>query len=65
VLSLHYLKGMTLREVADVLEISLGATKARLSYGLAILREKMGVAPCPRRFGPAEAGADGMGSVAP
>ena len=30
VLNLHDLNGMTLREVADVLEISLGAAKARL-----------------------------------
>jgi RNA polymerase sigma factor (sigma-70 family) len=64
VLSLHYLKGMTLREVADVLEISLGAAKARLGYGLSILREKMGLAPPPRHGDPAEAGANRSGSVA-
>src|SRR5262245_44032312 len=60
VLSLHYLNGMTLSEVADVLEISLGAAKARLGYGLAVLRKKMGLAPVPPRLGPAEAGADGL-----
>ena len=65
VLSLHYLKGMTLREVADVLEISLGAAKARLGYGLATLREKMGLAPLPRRVSPAEAGADRSRGAAP
>jgi RNA polymerase sigma-70 factor (ECF subfamily) len=65
VLSLHYMNGMTLREVADVLEISLGAAKARLGYGLTILRKKMGLAPFPPRIGPAEAGADGLESVAP
>ena len=64
-LSLHYLKGMILREVADVLEISLGAAKARLGYGLAILREKMGLEPARRRDGPAEAGAEASESVAP
>jgi RNA polymerase sigma-70 factor (ECF subfamily) len=65
VLSLHYLKGMTLSEVADVLEISLGAAKARLGYGLAILRKKMGLAPVPPRVGPAGAEANGLESVAP
>jgi RNA polymerase sigma-70 factor (ECF subfamily) len=54
VLSLHYLGGMTLREVADVLEISPGAAKARLGYGLAVLRKKMGVAPCARCVGPTQ-----------
>jgi RNA polymerase sigma-70 factor (ECF subfamily) len=65
VLGLHYLNGMTLSEVADVLEISLGAAKARLGYGLAILRKKMGLAPLPTRVGPAEAEGDGLGGVAP
>jgi RNA polymerase sigma-70 factor (ECF subfamily) len=46
VLSLHYLEEMTLREVADVLEISLPAVKSRLAYGLAALRKKLG--PCPK-----------------
>ncbi len=41
VLSLHYLNGMTLRETADVLEISLGSVKSRLAYGLSRLREQI------------------------
>jgi RNA polymerase sigma-70 factor (ECF subfamily) len=41
VLSLHYLEGMTLQEVADVLEISLAAVKSRLAYGLVVLRKKV------------------------
>jgi RNA polymerase sigma-70 factor (ECF subfamily) len=65
VLSLHYLKGMTLSEVADVLEISLGAAKARLGYGLAVLRKKLGLAHSPPRAGPARTGADGRESVVP
>jgi RNA polymerase sigma-70 factor (ECF subfamily) len=64
VLSLHYLEGMTLREVADVLEISLGAAKARLGYGLASLRAEMGLSSAPRRVGAAGAAADGSGSIA-
>lgn len=43
VLSLHYFEGMTLQEVADVLEISLAAVKSRLAYGLNVLRKKLGV----------------------
>jgi RNA polymerase sigma-70 factor (ECF subfamily) len=41
VLSLHYLQEMTLQTVADVLEIPLGTTKARLAYGLRVLRTKL------------------------
>jgi RNA polymerase sigma-70 factor (ECF subfamily) len=43
VLSLHYFEGMTLQEVADVLEISLAAVKSRLAYGLSVLRKNLGV----------------------
>ena len=39
VLSLHYLQEMTLQEVADVLDIPIGTTKARLAYGLRVLRK--------------------------
>ena len=42
VLILHYLQGMTLNEVADVLEVSPGTVKSRLAYGLAALRQKVG-----------------------
>jgi RNA polymerase sigma-70 factor (ECF subfamily) len=42
VLILHYLQGMTLQEVADILEVSPGTVKSRLAYGLATLREKIG-----------------------
>ena len=42
VLTLHYLQGMTLNEVADVLEVSPGTVKSRLAYGLAALRQKIG-----------------------
>ena len=42
VLILHYLQGMTLNEVADVLEVSPGTVKSRLAYGLAVLRQKIG-----------------------
>jgi RNA polymerase sigma-70 factor (ECF subfamily) len=45
VLSLHYFEGMTLREVADVLEISFAAVKSRLAYGLSVLRKKLGLCP--------------------
>ena len=47
VLSLHYLQEMTLQEVADVLEIPLGTTKARLAYGLRVLRTKLNQAASP------------------
>jgi RNA polymerase sigma-70 factor (ECF subfamily) len=63
VLSLHYLNGMTLRQVADVLGISAGAAKARLAYGLAILRARMGLRPMPRPTGPGQAEADGRENV--
>ena len=42
VLILHYLQGMTLNEVADVLEVSPGTVKSRLAYGLAALRQEIG-----------------------
>lgn len=37
VLVLHYLQEMSLREVADVLDLDLGTVKSRLSYGLRVL----------------------------
>jgi RNA polymerase sigma-70 factor, ECF subfamily len=39
VLSLHYLQELTLQEVAEVLDIPIGTTKARLAYGLRTLRK--------------------------
>ena len=49
VLSLHYLQEMTLQEVASVLEIPIGTTKARLAYGLRVLRKRLieGSSPQP------------------
>lgn len=41
VLILHYLDEMTLSEVAEILDISLGTVKSRLAYGLASLRREM------------------------
>jgi RNA polymerase sigma-70 factor (ECF subfamily) len=52
VLSLHYLHEMTLQEVADVLGIPIGTTKARLAYGLQALRRRLGEpGPPPPRGG--------------
>ena len=42
VLILHYLQGLTLSEVADILELSPGTVKSRLAYGLSALRDKIG-----------------------
>ena len=42
VLVLHYLQGLTLDEVADVLALSPGTVKSRLAYGLATLRQRLG-----------------------
>jgi RNA polymerase sigma-70 factor (ECF subfamily) len=62
VLSLHYLQAMTLAEVADVLDLPLGTVKARLAYGLASLRKRLGEpsrtpAVSPRRPGGPEGAA--------
>jgi RNA polymerase sigma-70 factor (ECF subfamily) len=42
VLVLHYLEGMTLAEVAAVLDLAPGTAKSRLAYGLALLRRRLG-----------------------
>jgi RNA polymerase sigma-70 factor, ECF subfamily len=39
VLLLHYMQGLTLESVADVLGLALGTVKSRLAYGLTTLRE--------------------------
>ena len=41
VLILHYLDEMSLSQIAEILDISLGTVKSRLAYGLASLREKI------------------------
>ena len=38
VLVLHFKEGMTLVEVAAILDIPVGTAKSRLAYGLAALR---------------------------
>ena len=40
VLSLHYLNGLTISELADVLEIPIGTAKSRLAYGITKLRKQ-------------------------
>jgi RNA polymerase sigma-70 factor (ECF subfamily) len=47
VLLLHYLQGLTLEEVADVLALSPGTVKSRLAYGLAALRQRLGKKEVP------------------
>jgi RNA polymerase sigma-70 factor (ECF subfamily) len=42
VLVLHFEEGLTLPEVAAVLDIPLGTAKSRLAYGLAALRRHLG-----------------------
>jgi RNA polymerase sigma-70 factor, ECF subfamily len=44
VMMLHYLEDLTLKETADVLDISVGTAKSRLAYGLRILRGQIGEA---------------------
>ena len=39
VLSLHYLRELSIHEVAAILEIGVGAAKSRLAYGLSCLRK--------------------------
>ena len=41
VLVLHYQQGLSIEEVASVLELSAGTVKSRLAYGLAVLRRKL------------------------
>jgi RNA polymerase sigma-70 factor (ECF subfamily) len=39
VLILHYREGLSLEEVASVLDLAVGTVKSRLAYGLAVLRK--------------------------
>jgi RNA polymerase sigma-70 factor, ECF subfamily len=41
VLVLHFLEDMKLRDITEVLGISLGTVKSRLAYGLRTLRERL------------------------
>jgi RNA polymerase sigma-70 factor (ECF subfamily) len=43
VLVLHYLEGLPLQAVSDILEIPLGTVKSRLAYGLHVLRARANV----------------------
>ncbi len=42
VLILHFQEGLSLPEVAAVLELPLGTVKSRLAYGLSVLRRGRG-----------------------
>lgn len=41
VLVLHYLEDMRLRDITEILGLSLGTVKSRLAYGLRTLRERL------------------------
>ena len=41
VLSLHFLEGMSLKEISSLVDIPVGTVKSRLSYGIFKLRAKM------------------------
>ena len=45
VILLHFFEGLTLKEVASALEISIGTAKSRLSAGLSQLRHAQGGTP--------------------
>jgi RNA polymerase sigma-70 factor (ECF subfamily) len=38
---LHYLEGLSLKEIADILEVPEGTVKSRLHYGREALRERL------------------------
>lgn len=42
VVVLHYLNGLNLKEIADVLEVPVGTVKSRLFHARAILKERLG-----------------------
>jgi len=39
VIVLHYMEGMSIRQIAELLDLASGTVKSRLAYGLAQLRE--------------------------
>lgn len=39
VIVLHYMEGMSIRQIAEVLDLAPGTVKSRLAYGLAQMRE--------------------------
>ncbi len=39
VIVLHYMEGMSIRQIAEVLDLASGTVKSRLAYGLAQMRE--------------------------
>lgn len=41
-MQMHYLDGLTLVEIAEALDVSLGTVKSRLAYGLSVLRKNPG-----------------------
>ena len=43
VLVLHFEEGLTLSEIAAILELPLGTVKSRLAYGLSALRRRIDV----------------------
>lgn len=45
VLLLHYVQGLTIDEIAAVLDIPTGTAKSRLAYGLAALRKQLEPGP--------------------
>ena len=43
VVRLHYVEEMTLQEIAEALELSIGTVKSRVAYGLSTLRRRLNV----------------------
>jgi RNA polymerase sigma-70 factor (ECF subfamily) len=70
VIALHYAAGLSLREVAEALEVPVGTAKSRLAAALEALRKRAGVGAAegarspwarPAPDGPADGGAAGGG----
>jgi RNA polymerase sigma-70 factor (ECF subfamily) len=49
VITLHYFQDMKIKEIASVLQIPQGTVKWRLSKAKSTLKEKLSVAPLPKR----------------